>query len=71
MPSLQLDKRLENVANGFPKCALGADLAADHGKLAARLLLSHRCERVIAGDISESSCLKMRRLMERLGLSDR
>ncbi len=49
---------------------LAADIGADHGKLTAWLLLSGRCQRMIASDISPAAREKARVLFERRGISD-
>ncbi|MHC1785482.1 MAG: tRNA (adenine(22)-N(1))-methyltransferase TrmK [Christensenellales bacterium] len=67
----KLDARLETIASLVPKCALAADIAADHGLLSAHLLHRGQCQRMIVSDISEQSLDKARRLLDRHGLSKR
>lgn len=66
-----LDERLSAVAGLFPVCARGADIGADHGKLAARLLQEGKCGAMLLSDISGVSLSKARRLFDRLGLLDK
>ena len=67
----KLDARLQAVANRVPKCALAADIGADHGRLACWLLGQGICQRMIISDISPDSLNKARRLLARHGLQDR
>lgn len=67
----KLDARLQAVADRVPKCALAADIGADHGRLACWLLGQGICERMIISEISPDSLEKARRLLARHGLQDR
>lgn len=67
----RLDARLQAVADRVPRCALAADIGADHGRLACWLLGKGICDRMIISDISPDSLQKARRLIERHGLQDR
>ena len=67
----RLGTRLQHIADCVPPCELAADIGADHGKLTAWLLLSGRCQRMIASDISSAAREKARVLFERRGISDR
>ena len=55
------------VRQGSP----AADIGCDHGKLAASLVLSDRCPKVIAADIGEAPLESARRLVMELGLRDK
>ncbi len=48
-----------------------ADIGCDHGRLSAALLQQGVCSRVVATDISEPSLEKAKRLLTRIGASDR
>jgi tRNA (adenine22-N1)-methyltransferase len=65
-----LDKRLEACAD-FVKGARACDIGTDHGRLAAFLLLSGKCETVIAGDLNEKPLSCAKALLERRGVSRR
>jgi len=67
----QLDARLQALANRVPRCALAADIGADHGRLACWLLGQGVCDRMIVSDISADSLNKAQRLIRRHGLQDR
>ncbi len=69
--TMSLDKRLSAVASLFPVCGLGVDIGADHGKLAAWLLQTNRCDRMIVSDISAISVRKLNNLMRELDLVER
>lgn len=66
-----LDERLALAASMFPKCAYGADVGADHGRLSCYLLKSDTCERMCVADVSAPSLEKARALLSRHGLMDR
>lgn len=55
----------------FPSCRLGADIGADHGRLALHLLASDRCERMLVSDISGPALSKARTLLSRHGFDRR
>ena len=48
-----------------------ADIGCDHGRLAAALLQSGACAKVIASDISKASLEKAKCLLDKIGLADR
>ena len=48
-----------------------ADVGCDHGRLCCSLIQQNRVSRCIAIDISEPSLSKARRLIQKIGLSDR
>ena len=64
-----LSKRLNTALLLLPKCEVIADIGCDHGQLSAALILSGKCKRVIAADISAGSLQKARVRAERLELS--
>lgn len=68
---MKLPPRLEFILSFAGKCRCAADIGADHGKLAAALVLSGRAGRVIASDVNPGPLSKAKELSERLGLSDR
>lgn len=65
------DARLAAICEMLPRCAVVADIGADHGRLGAQLILNGACERVWFSDISAESLKKARALIGRLGLSER
>ena len=52
---IRLDERLSTVAGLFPVSENGADIGADHGRLACYLLQSGKCKHMIVSDISTAS----------------
>ncbi|NLZ88544.1 MAG: SAM-dependent methyltransferase, partial [Clostridiales bacterium] len=56
-----LDERLSAAVRCFPVCDTGADIGADHGKLACWLLLNNRCNRMIVSDISAKALKRAER----------
>lgn len=60
---IKLDERLKTVADQFPLGSVGADIGADHGKLAAYLLKNNICSYMYVSDISEVSVDKSKRLL--------
>lgn len=52
---LNLSTRLENIVELCDKTSVIADIGCDHGYVTAELILSNRCDRVIATDISAPS----------------
>lgn len=66
-----LDERLSAAVRCFPVCDTGADIGADHGKLACWLLLNNRCNRMIVSDISAKALKRAERLLDRHGLLHR
>lgn len=63
-----MKKRMEAVFSMAPRCDTIADIGCDHGKLSAAFLLSGKCRKAIAADISELSLEKARQLSKRLHL---
>ena len=66
-----LDARLSAACDLFPACEMGADIGADHGKLALQLIKTGKCTQIQVTDLSPASLEKARKLFEREGLSDR
>ena len=66
-----LDARLETAVRLFPRVCTGADIGADHGYLTLALLTRGIADRMWTTDISASSLLKAKNLMEKNGLSSR
>lgn len=71
MASITLDDRLSTIAALIGSCESVADIGADHGRLGAFLLQSGQARRVQFLDVSADSLLKARRLIGKLGLSDK
>ena len=55
---LNLSTRLENIVNLCDKTSVIADIGCDHGYVTAELILSNKCDKVIATDISARSLNK-------------
>ena len=55
---LNLSTRLENIVKLCDNVSTIADIGCDHGYVSAELILSNKCDRVIATDISERSLNK-------------
>lgn len=65
---LKLPKRLQFLLNAAPECETLADVGSDHGLLPAAAMLSGKCERAIATDVSAPSLAKARNLAQELGV---
>ena len=63
-----ISERLKTVASMVPKCNTAADIGTDHGYVPAYLLLSEKCERVIASDIAAGPCLAAEQTRNKYGL---
>ena len=68
---IRLDERLSTVAGLFPVSENGADIGADHGRLACYLLQSGKCKHMIVSDISTASLEKAKTLLSRFALDER
>ncbi len=55
---LNLSTRLENLVNLCDKVKTIADIGCDHGYVTAELILSNKCDRVVATDVSARSLNK-------------
>ncbi len=66
---IQLDKRLQTIANLVGKAKCVADVGCDHGKLGYYLIGTERAERVIATDISAPSLKKAKELASQNGVA--
>ena len=67
--SPRLDARLRAAADWVTPCGICADIGCDHGLLGATLLLEHRCEHLLAADVSAKALGKARSCMDSLHLS--
>jgi len=68
---LQLDQRLQAVADFVPADAPAADIGTDHGYLAASLVESGRVPRVIASDLNLGPCEAARHTVSVQALQDK
>lgn len=68
---MSLDARLAAAAAFVRHGGTAADIGSDHGKLAASLLLSGRCRRVIVSDLRAAPLACARALLEKCGCSGR
>lgn len=66
-----LDKRLKLCADMVKGTGIVCDVGTDHGYLAADLILSGKCSRVIASDIKSGPLESAARTVEKYGLSDK
>ncbi len=67
----KLDARLTAAFTLVPRCALAADIGADHGRLSCHLLGQNICQGMIVSDISEKSLNKAIKLLQKHGLRER
>lgn len=65
------DARLETAAALFPEAETGADIGANHGLLACRLLTSDRVRRMWVTDLSADALRQARENISARGLADR
>lgn len=66
-----LDKRLELCAELVSGRGIAADVGTDHAHLAAELIRSGKCSRVIASDVKEGPLSSARATVEKAGISDK
>ncbi|MEA4998286.1 MAG: class I SAM-dependent methyltransferase [Candidatus Limiplasma sp.] len=55
-----LDARLRTAADWVTPCGVCADIGCDHGRLGTALLLEHRCQHLLAADVSAKALDKAR-----------
>lgn len=67
---LNLSTRLENIVNLCDNVSTIADIGCDHGYVSAELILSNKCNRVVAIDISERSLNKAIRFCDSLNINN-
>ena len=67
---LNLSKRLENIVNLCDNTSVVADIGCDHGYVSAELILSNKCDRVVAVDISGRSLGKAIRFADSLNIKN-
>ena len=67
---LNLSKRLENIVNLCDNTSVVADIGCDHGYVSAELILSNKCDRVVAVDISSRSLGKAIRFADSLNIKN-
>ena len=66
-----LDKRLEKIAALVSGEGVAVDVGTDHAYLAAELINSGKCSRVIASDVKEGPLESARNTVERFGIQDK
>lgn len=66
-----LDNRLSKCAELVSGKGIAVDVGTDHAYLAAELIQSGKCEKVIASDIGEGPLESARKTVEKCGLSDK
>lgn len=66
---LNLSTRLENIVNLCDNVKCIADIGCDHGYVGAELILSNKCDKVIATDISGRSLDKAIRFCDSLNIN--
>ena len=67
---LNLSNRLENVVRLCDSVNCIADIGCDHGYVTAELILSNKCDRVVATDISANSLNKAIRFCDSLNIKN-
>lgn len=67
---LNLSNRLETIVRLCDNYQTIADIGCDHGYVTAELILSNRCEKVIATDISQKSLYKAIRFCDSLNINN-
>lgn len=67
---LNLSIRLENIVSLCDNVSTIADIGCDHGYVSAELILSNKCDRVVAVDISEPSLNKAIRFCDSLNINN-
>lgn len=66
-----LDNRLKMCAEMVSGKGAAVDVGTDHAMLAAELVMSGKCSRVIASDVKEGPLESAKRTIERCGVADR
>jgi dinuclear metal center YbgI/SA1388 family protein len=66
-----LDNRLKKCAEKVSGKGVAVDVGTDHALLAAELVLSGKCERVIASDVKEGPLESARKTVEKYGIVDK
>ena len=66
-----LDNRLSKIAELVSGNGIAVDVGTDHAFLAAELVNSGKCARVIASDVREGPLDSARRTVEKYGISDK
>ena len=66
-----LDNRVKKCEEMVSGKGIAADVGTDHALLAAKLIQSGKCEKVIASDIKEGPLESAARTVEKYGLSDK
>ncbi|MBP8593098.1 MAG: Nif3-like dinuclear metal center hexameric protein [Ruminococcus sp.] len=66
-----LDERLKTIEQMVSGRGVAVDVGTDHAHLAAQLVKSGRCQRVIASDIKEGPLESARKTVEAAGISDK
>ena len=64
-----LTRRLQTALDLLPACRCAADVGCDHGIAAEALLCQHKCQRVLACDISAPSLEKAKARLAQAGLT--
>ncbi len=71
MPKLKLKPRLSTVSNLVEPGGILADVGCDHGLLTAKVLLTDKVQKVIAGDINEQPLQSCKDLIAQYNLTDK
>ena len=66
-----LDKRLNKIAELVSGTGIAADVGTDHAYLAAELINSGKCSKVIASDVKEGPLEAARNTVEKYGIQDK
>ena len=68
---MMLDKRLNKIAELVSGTGIAADVGTDHAYLAAELINSGKCSKVIASDVKEGPLEAARNTVEKYGIQDK
>ena len=66
-----LDNRLQRIAELVSGKGIAADVGTDHAYLAAELINSGKCSKVIASDVKEGPLEAARNTVEKYGIQDK
>ena len=66
-----LDNRMNACAEFVTGRGISVDVGTDHAHLAAELIISGKCDKVIACDINEGPLESARKTLEKYGIEDK
>ena len=65
-----LDNRLKKIAELVSGEGIAVDVGTDHAYLAAELITSGKCSKVVASDVKEGPLSSARSTVEKYGIQD-